>query len=786
MSSVLPAAGFCPAMIFSIFMCFTLAFLICRLVACLGSSRQSCLACACVAVAVALAACAPRPQSESRLPLLCPTLALPAVTCQDPTYILLDSGGSVHMLSEDTIGVTARIIGEIPVEALEVSVANDQVMRIERYALVELWFPCEESDGKGFKTYKEIKVQFEAYLSPSSISILSTGTLQRLGFQVWHYENDAQLQLSFPSAGLRFFTELYANTSWVTTCSYIGIEETVGASVPSCSVQLESSSVGGLVGSSSVGDLVGSSSVGRVTVGRSVTSAFVPLEPAVCETSCSEGTTCAAASADLQVSWSAPSAWTRRLWCFTRGCGRGSFRGGCERGSFTRSCARGDGAEGILRMARGVRSGVQRDTAGPSANPGRRHDGGSAAFERRCQTIGTGRHQLGHSTTLRVERESPAAQPCSQLGGLEWGESFLDTGPAVEPEGLPEGLSIDSRACGDGGNRGKHHGEPCAGPSFSSRHSFNPTTGGGSSENFGRRGRSGPTKARLKAGSKLAGSPGGNGQGSAHDASQRPCSASHSSCTSCSTSHSAEEPASAYHPSEAAFSETPSVQCAGRDTFGVDGPRLCQQVHGRGQSPQQCRNLWTCRLHRQCRLPRQVRRRALRRLRGSNLILSAPPPFFQAPGMHAPFLMPHPAALHLHMMPTPAHLAHPTMVPYGPTGDSYELLGGKTFGLDGTAKAVELGGAKGCGAKGGGAQADHLYSANAGGPDGAEALDLSGCRSDDSAAKHSAAQQAEASTRVPLVLHSTGHAPSVSPAVRPAHAKPCPPPVTVKSSDEES
>ena len=249
MSSVLPAAGFCPdtpdrsqfftmtAMIFSIFMCFTLALLICRLVACLGSSRQSCFACACVAVAVALAACAPRPQSESRLPLVCPTLALPAVTCQDPTYILLDSGGSVHMLSEDTIGVTARIIREIPVEALEVSVANDQVMRIEKYALVELWFPCEESDGKGFKTYKEIKVQFEAYLSPSSISILSAGTLQRLGFQVWHYENVAQLQLSFPSAGLRFYTELYANTSWVTTCSYIGdVEETVCASVPSALV----------------------------------------------------------------------------------------------------------------------------------------------------------------------------------------------------------------------------------------------------------------------------------------------------------------------------------------------------------------------------------------------------------------------------------------------------------------------------------------------------------------------------------------------------------------------
>ena len=92
-------------------------------------------------------------------------------------------------------------------------------MRIESYALVELSFPCEEVDGKGVKSYKEIKMQFEAYLSPCSISILSTGTLQHLGFQIWHYDNDAQLQLSFPSAGLRFFTHLYANTSWMRTCA---------------------------------------------------------------------------------------------------------------------------------------------------------------------------------------------------------------------------------------------------------------------------------------------------------------------------------------------------------------------------------------------------------------------------------------------------------------------------------------------------------------------------------------------------------------------------------------
>ena len=52
--------------------------------------------------------------------------------------------------------------------------------------------------------------------------------------------------------------------------------------------------------------------------------------------------------------------------------------------------------------------------------------------------------------------------------------------------------------------------------------------------------------------------------------------------------------------------------------------------------------------------------------------VAAPPPFFQAPGMHAPFLMPHPAALHLHMTPAPAHLAHALR------GDSDELLGAKT------------------------------------------------------------------------------------------------------------
>ena len=129
--------------------------------------------------------------------------------------------------------------------------------------------------------------------------------------------------------------------------------------------------------------------------------------------------------------------------------------------------------------------------------------------------------------------------------------------------------------------------------------------------------------------------------------------------------------------------------------FGVDGLRLSQQVHGRGQSgkecmdavtgattaqsPQQCRKFWTYQLHRQCRLPRQARRRALRRLRGSNKSCDGASALLPAPGMHAPFLMPHPVAF--------AHDAGSG--PSGPSGngalrgDSYELLGGKTFGLMG-------------------------------------------------------------------------------------------------------
>ena len=75
----------------------------------------------------------------------------------------------------------------------------------------------------------------------------------------------------------------------------------------------------------------------------------------------------------------------------------------------------------------------------PVPIPGDAMTADSAAFERRCQTIGTGRHQLGHSATLRVERESPAAQPCSQLGGLEWGESFLDIqGLPLNPKASPK------------------------------------------------------------------------------------------------------------------------------------------------------------------------------------------------------------------------------------------------------------------------------------------------------------------------------------------------------------
>ena len=100
----------------------------------------------------------------------------------DVSYILLDSGGSVHMLSESCLGATRKLLNEFAVEPLEVSVANDEVLRITRDGLVELWLPSQQIDDAGRSHSVDIKVHFEAYLSPTSISILSTGTLQSLGF----------------------------------------------------------------------------------------------------------------------------------------------------------------------------------------------------------------------------------------------------------------------------------------------------------------------------------------------------------------------------------------------------------------------------------------------------------------------------------------------------------------------------------------------------------------------------------------------------------------------------
>ena len=93
--------------------------------------------------------------------------------------------------------------------------------------------------------------------------------------------------------------------------------------------------------------------------------------------------------------------------------------------------------------------------------------------------------------------------------------------------------------------------------------------------------------------------------------------------------------------------------------FGVDGLRLSQQVHGRGQSGKECMDAVTGATTAQS-------------CDGASALLPAP-------GMHAPFLMPHPVAF--------AHDAGSG--PSGPSGngalrgDSYELLGGKTFGLMG-------------------------------------------------------------------------------------------------------
>ena len=73
------------------------------------------------------------------------------------------------MLSESCLGVTAKLLNEFTVEPLEVSVANDEVLRITRYGLVELWLPSQQVDDAGRSYSEDIKVHFEAYLSPTSI-----------------------------------------------------------------------------------------------------------------------------------------------------------------------------------------------------------------------------------------------------------------------------------------------------------------------------------------------------------------------------------------------------------------------------------------------------------------------------------------------------------------------------------------------------------------------------------------------------------------------------------------
>ena len=240
----LAASNFPAILIFAA--CCMVGCLIFRAVMCQGNLRQSCFACFCVVAVFTWSrfAFASQPQSglhQSVLqgpplrcpysepnsfrgpPLGCPVLALPAVSMDDISYVLLDSGGSVHMLSESCLGVTAKLLKEFTVEPLEVSVANDEVLRITRYGLVELWLPSQQVDDAGRSQSEDIKVHFEAYLSPTSISILSTGTLQSLGFDLWHERYDPLLRLCYEFEGStwHFDTELYSNTSWLRVCRYV-------------------------------------------------------------------------------------------------------------------------------------------------------------------------------------------------------------------------------------------------------------------------------------------------------------------------------------------------------------------------------------------------------------------------------------------------------------------------------------------------------------------------------------------------------------------------------------
>ena len=88
----------------------------------------------------------------------------------DLSYILLDSGGSVHMLSKSCLGTTAKLLREIPVEPLQVSVANDEVLCVSRFGLVELWLPCCQVEKDGTTSQTEVRVHFVKPISPQLLS----------------------------------------------------------------------------------------------------------------------------------------------------------------------------------------------------------------------------------------------------------------------------------------------------------------------------------------------------------------------------------------------------------------------------------------------------------------------------------------------------------------------------------------------------------------------------------------------------------------------------------------
>ena len=82
-----------------------------------GNLRQSCLACFCVVAVYTWSrfAFASQPQSVFHQSVW------PAVSMDDVSYILPDSEGSVHMLSESCLGATAKLLKKFTVELLGVS-----------------------------------------------------------------------------------------------------------------------------------------------------------------------------------------------------------------------------------------------------------------------------------------------------------------------------------------------------------------------------------------------------------------------------------------------------------------------------------------------------------------------------------------------------------------------------------------------------------------------------------------------------------------------------------------